>query len=392
MIAESDSSSNSQVPMVSAFDKANSLELGKHEELPEIEPPGCLELALPKLAFPVAILAGCGITASTTYALVRHVQHLISSVTVNADPLVWMQEARTNAYDACYFGCDDCGDHNWAYNACARTAKANVTGVLCDGNRMWNFKDRYPLECLHAVGEFYKADALHKLKKSNKNLLALIILTVLAGILGAWVILKYLRIAAVQYEEKAFEARSKARRWPQQTDMSSSKKQSISSKRGRPGCFNRITLFFVAFVVLFGKTGAYSCAGHGTTVDNYFVNSNRTIFGVVHGWLSDCYEYDCNCYLTCSGGTVDNPSRDCTTTCSTCVGTKHEPPYYVNKTIESIERCGFLMTDAVEGDVNLRVPNALIERDLWVRISVNKFNVTDVTDPSIQCLHDIATA
>ena len=54
-----------------------------------------------------------------------------------------------------------------------------------------------------------------------------------------------------------------------------------------------------------------------------------------------------------------------------------------------VESCGFKSVDAVEGDVNLRVANALIERNWWVKISVNTYNLTDETDLSVVCLHAI---
>src|ERR1700761_1364455 len=103
---------------------------------------------LSRISFPVAILGGCAITAGTTYALVHWVQHLIATAAVNSDPGFWVQEARTMAYEACYNGCNNCSDASYAYKGCAMTAKANLTGVICDGNIMWNWEDRYPDVCL----------------------------------------------------------------------------------------------------------------------------------------------------------------------------------------------------------------------------------------------------
>jgi len=90
---------------------------------------------------------------------------------VSSDPKVWMDQARTHAYEACYIGCHNCDDPRFAAAACARTAQAvNVSGVFtCDGSRMWNWKDRYPLACLQAVGEFYKVEALAALKQTYRN-------------------------------------------------------------------------------------------------------------------------------------------------------------------------------------------------------------------------------
>src|SRR3569833_705910 len=116
-----------------------------------------LDHILPKLDIPAAILVAAAITAGTTYALVRRVQHLIATATVSSDPEVWLQAARTQAYDSCYLGCSDCDDTTSAWNACARTAAANVTGTICDTNRKRNRRDRYPVVWLRAVGELYKA-------------------------------------------------------------------------------------------------------------------------------------------------------------------------------------------------------------------------------------------
>ena len=351
----------------------------------------CFDSILPSLALPAAIVAGCAITAGTTYALVRHVQHLIAHAKVDSNPATWMQQARTRAYDACYQGCNDCGDVNWAYNACAMTAKANVTGMTCDGNKMWNWEYRYPIECLQAVGEFYKAMALKKLKQSYRNQLAVTILTILAGILGAILVFNVWRSLTKRCKARADDAREKARVWPQKVAYSYAEKQSPSSKgRNRRG-FSRIAVLFTSFAALLGKTGAYPCAGYGSVVDQYFINSNNTLFGVVHGWISDCYDYTCDCTTSCSGGDPTTGSSSCSTTCSTCVGVDEAPSYYVNRTLPKVQACGFKLVDAVEGDVNLRVANALIEKNLWVKISVNTYNISGETDPSIACLHDIGT-
>jgi hypothetical protein len=354
---------------------------------------------LPRLALPAAVLSGCALTAGTTYALVRHVQHLIANAKVEENPARWMQEARTNAYDACYFGCNDCGDINWAYNACAMTAKANVTGITCDGNKIWNWEKRYPIECLQAVGEFYKAMALKRLKQSYRNQLAVIILTVLAGLVAFVLVLKIWKKMTWRCKMKADKAREEARVWPQARVWSEKKSYSAPEKglssakrtKGRRG-FGRVMLIFTSFAALFGKTHAYPCTGYSHVADQYFVNANNTIFGVVHGWVSDCYDYICDCSTTCSGGDGSAGSfSSCTTTCSTCTAIDKSPSDYVMYTLPKIKRCGFKLVDAVEGDVNLRIANALIEKDLWVKVSVNAYNASGETDPSIFCLHGIAT-
>jgi hypothetical protein len=338
-----------------------------------------------KVTFPASILVGCGITAGTTYALVRWVQHLIATAKVNAEPVVWMQEARTKAYDACYYGCSDCSDTWWAYNACNMTSRAIVPGMTCDGNKMWNWKERYPLECLHAVGEFYKADALKRLKKSYRNRLAIIILTILAGFIGAVIVYMLWKKAATSLKEKARIARENSLVWPtKKYPLPDVDEKASPTPRG--GRFNRKLVFLGGLAALSSsKANAYACTGYDNKVNKYFINTNKTMFGVVHGYLADCYDYTCNCFTTCSGGSM--PS--CTTSCSICTQVATGTASYVKRVMPKVESCGFTVVDAVEGDVNFRVASALIEKNWWVKISVNTYNLTDETDPSVMCLHAI---
>ena len=101
-----------------------------------------LKSLAPRLRLPLAIVVGSAITAGTTYALVKHVQHLIANAQVSSDPAVWIQKARDDGYGACYNGCDDCHDVSFAYDACEKTARAIVPGINCNGTSMWNCKCR----------------------------------------------------------------------------------------------------------------------------------------------------------------------------------------------------------------------------------------------------------
>jgi hypothetical protein len=286
-----------------------------------------------------------------------------------------MQIARTEAYDACYYGCNDCDDTNWAYNACKVTARANVTGVICDGNLMWNWAARYPTECLKAVGEFYKAEALSKLKQTYRNQLAVIILTVLSGIIGAVITYKIWSCTAARYQ-----ARARPR-------PSNGPFRIRGGGRSAGHSAGRIALITTAFTSIVSSSRAYPYTGYGPIADQYFINANKTLYGVVHGWFSNCYYYTCGCTTSYSGG---NDGRGYSTTCSTCTASDTAPIEYVNATLGHVKACGFELVDAVDGDVNMRVANPLIEKKWWVKISVNEFNLTNVTDPSIFCLHDFA--
>ena len=99
-----------------------------------------LESLAPKLRLSHALLLGSAITAGTTYALVKHVQHLIANAQVSSDPAVWIQKARDDGYGACCNGCDDCHDVSFAYNACEKTSRAIVPGINCNGTSKWNCK------------------------------------------------------------------------------------------------------------------------------------------------------------------------------------------------------------------------------------------------------------
>lgn len=352
----------------------------------------CFESLLPKLRLPVAVLTGAIITAFTTFALVRHVQHEIANAKVSPDPRKWMQIARTEAYDACYYGCNDCGRTDWAYNACKMTARANVTGVICDGNLMWNWAARYPTECLEAVGELYKAEALRKLKQTYRNQLALIILTVLAGIIGAVITCKIWSCTAARCQARPRSRPSSGPSRYQAADNEPSPPPHFPPRmRGGAGrSAGRIALITTAFASIVSRSRAYPCTGHGPIADQYFINANKTLYGVVHGWLSDCYDYTCGCTTFCWGMGGDSCGRSCSTTCSTCTASNTAPIKYVNAILGHVKACGFELMDVVDGGVNMRVANPLIEKKWWVKISVNKFNLTDVTDPSIFCLHDFA--
>jgi hypothetical protein len=158
--------------------------------------------------------------------------------------------------------------------------------------------------------------------------------------------------------------------------------------RGASRSAGHIALITAVFASIVSRSRAYPCTGYNPIADRYFINANKTLYGVVHGWFSGCYDYTCNCALSCWSMGSSPPM--CTTTCSTCTASYAAPMEYVNAAFGHVKACGFESVDAVDGEVNMRVANPLIEKNWWVKISVNKFNLTDVTDPSIFCLHDFA--
>ena len=319
-------------------------------------PPRPVYRWLPSAAkYGAAFLVGGGIIAGTTYALVRYVQHAIATAQVSSDPQVWVNAAKTRAYDPCYNGCDDCDDVNFAYKACAKTASVTVPGIICNANSMWNWAERYPQECLQAVGEIYRAEALGHAMQHARNRLALVILTVAAGLVGGIVTYVLIGWAASRWERRS------------------------------PG---KVVMFGAMLGLGVGSTSGYPCTGYGKDDAQYFINANQTLYGTVHGWVSDCYDYSYACGQSCTG-----PSSIGGTTCTPtyCTGTSFdEPPsYYVGAAMGRVQNCGFEPISTLPGNTSIRIANALIERNLWVKVSVNQLNLTQVTDPSIVCLHEL---
>ena len=177
-----------------------------------------------------------------------------------------------------------------------------------------------------------------------------------------------------------------------------------SPDASKPKRRNLLFRFGVFLLTPFCPSLAFPCTGYGDSVTKYFVNPNRTIFGAVHGWLSDCYTYTV-CTPVCSqscrsgscgvGGIFGTGGSCCTTSCydpcTTYTWYDKAPAEYVVRILPNITACGFALADAVEGDVNLRVANAGIEENWWVKISVNAYNITKATetDRQIWCLHDL---
>ena len=301
-----------------------------------------------------AFLVGSAITAGTTYAVVRSVQHAIATAQVSSDPQVWINAAKTRAYNACYNGCDDCDDVDFAYNACAKTASVTVPGIVCNASSMWNWAEKYPQECLRALGEIYRAEALRHAKQHARNRLALIILTVAAGLVGG----------IITYVLVGWAASRRERRSPRKVVM-------VGAMLG----------------LGVGSTRGFPCMG-GKDNDQYFVNADQTLYGTVHGWVSGCSHYTYPCGESCTGwSSISGPT--CTTDYCTGISVDEVPSYYVSAAMKRVQQCGFEPVSKLPGNASIRIANALIERNLWVKVSVNQLNLTQVTDPSIVCLHEL---
>ncbi|KFY38623.1 hypothetical protein V494_04287 [Pseudogymnoascus sp. VKM F-4513 (FW-928)] len=337
------------------------------------------------LAIFLAILIGCAITAGTTYALVRDTQRDIAnsrSALSPRDRTFWMHVARRK-YDACYYGCHDCSNPSHAYDACAETAKINITKVICDGNVMWNWKHRYPVQCLGEMADICKRDMFKESRRNHLKRLGWLVFTILAGIVGGltvYFILKcFISAHRRRKDRKARQARAgsfQARSYdepppPPPTSWENGATESKNQPQPPPKTSKkwlRRVLFFGTMTALPNQAAAYPCTGYDYNFNQYFVDANRTTFGVVHGWLSNCYRYGRRTH------------------------TDVTPREFVSYIVPRVTDCGFELADAVEGNTNLRIANALIEKEWWVKISVNEYNSTSTreTDQSIQCLHDIS--
>ncbi len=202
----------------------------------------------------------------------------MATAAVEPDPIVWAQKACTEAYEPCYKGCSDCSDPSYAWTACSRTAAVKAAGTLCDANSMWNWGEeaKYPAPCLAALGEQYRNDALEALRRSYHDQLAIIMLTVLAGLVGGFVTYVLWR-----------RATERCIRRPPAAEETSDQR-----RRRRRRCRGSLrTLLPASLLALFPRTArAYACTGQDAAAERYFVNANRTLAVRVHGWFSDCQE------------------------------------------------------------------------------------------------------
>lgn len=383
-----------------------------HEPKPLGPAPPRRHPSLGRLALPLAILVGLGIAAGATYAVVAHVQRLLANASVGGTMAEWKALARTEVYDACYEGCTSCDDPSFAYNACQVTARAVAAGkgVNCDAGRMWNWavQDRYPDACLAAVAVILMGNELEAMKNSYRGQLGLIAVTVLGGLLGAVATYKLWRMATMSKSE--IEYARAARGWSVFKPKTWGKARASSEEKGEKSSRSSVSVssgskrgknkkVAAVFLGLFSSRGAaYACVGRDAAWSQFFSSPSGAITGVVHGWFSECKErQDCvrkcrNSCTTSSSGTK-TCSDKCTNDCHTVIFTTRNPKNYVDDVLPKVRACGFKTVDTLGGSVvTTRVANANIERNLWVRVSVNGLNVTKSTetDASVRCLHDMA--
>lgn len=361
--------------------------------------------ALPNIGLILSLLVGAGITAGTTYALALRVEHQVNNARVDSDPQVWMQKAR-NVYDRCYNGCGDVDDSRCTWDNCEQTRSislvTNETTVgSCDANKMWNWAApaRYPDPCLRGLGEQIRHNALEELKGGLRAQWAIIILTLLGGLLGGLLVWKLWKKMMAKWrrraQQKLAQRQNEARRHFGH-QHAASRRAGTARKGARVG---RARTVFTAGLALLGMSkGAaagdtYSCQGLAPKHELFFTNANGTIHGFVHGWLSKCRtEEKCTNlpYYSCTSPTGCYVTW--TSSCSSEVVVDKTPEYFVWEAFQAFYRCGFHVTSTPSPDSRrMRVAHPGIEKNLWVQISVNGFNVTSKTetDEEILCLHEI---
>ncbi|KAK0617501.1 hypothetical protein B0T14DRAFT_271018 [Immersiella caudata] len=362
---------------------------------------------LSKLALPIALLVGAGLAGGTTYAVIARVQHLLATAAVDGDLEHWKRKAHYDVYDACYNGCTSCDDPNFAFNACKTTAQAIVKGVNCDGNLMWNWRveHRYPDACLSAVAVILMGEALERLKQSYRRQYGLIALTVVAGLVAGLLVYKLVRYATMtpsQRRAKHSDLGQSAKKFGKSAAKAAAKGAARSRRSGGGGGGSSKKIFGALLGLLAAPRGAkavtlYPCTGLDPAWYQFFASPDGAIAGVVHGWFSECRDRR-DCHKTCKNVCTTNSSgtrtcKDkCTDSCKTVVVTERPPKVFVERMMPKVRACGFQMRDAPDGkQLATRIGNAGIEKNYWVRISVNGLNVTkaDQTDKMVMCLHGI---
>ena len=409
---------------------SNKIEAGDDDTAPvsEQELPTDKPSFLSRLALPLGLLIGSGIIAGTTYAVVARVNNLIAHAAVDGDIEKWKQTARTGTYDSCYLGCNGCDDPNFAWSACELTARADVKGVICDGNKMWNWAaaDRYPESCLAAVAQLLMGEELERIKQGYRTQLALITLTVLGGILGgviAYFLWRRLTMSKRQRKGPKSSSRSllRPKTWkqtktkhtkpheqhPTTTSRRSSSSSSSSSSSARSSAASasrsptRLSTILTASVVSLAASGtaAYPCTGYSPAQTTYFTSANATISGSVRGWISDCQDRKVctqqQCTTSCSTGKDGKQTctKKCTEQCRTVTDVMRSAGSYVDAVLPRVRACGFEVVQVLQGgwgDME-RVGNARLEKDWWVTVEVSGFNVTkkEETDDGVWCLWGI---
>ncbi|OIW35675.1 hypothetical protein CONLIGDRAFT_627727 [Coniochaeta ligniaria NRRL 30616] len=319
---------------------------------------------------PIPFLCGLFACTSLTLAWVLYVNHLVNTATVPGDKWHWSERACHEAYGICYNGCNDCIDVSKIEDACAITAAAQSA---CDARRMWFWADRYPTDCLQAVGSLLEEKDLKRKRFKLRFLYILGLFTAAAGYAAYG--------AADRFVEWRKRQERRARYWLRDDSGTS---QSAPLLRA-----TTISTALISTLLYASAVEAYACTDWHAVHNQPFVSvTDPTLFGNIHGWLSDCYTESYPCGETCDSD--KKGSTTCTTAWCNRERPDASPADFVRAAAKMVgTRCGFEMVDVVPGIVDKRIANPRIEGSLWVKISVNRFNGSDGLDGQVLCLSDV---
>ncbi|KAK1831987.1 hypothetical protein QBC39DRAFT_349888 [Podospora conica] len=255
---------------------------------------------------------------------------------------------------------------------------------------MWNWRGeaRYPVQCLVAVGEVLKREAVRAGRGYRRLYWILVGIAAGAGAVGCGGFVLWRRLTMAEEEREE--------RQPLAMEMGEvSRKRSGGGRKKKAGA---------VVLGLFGSRAAaaaagYACVGKDPAHDQFFALAapEGLISGVVHGWFSECVdEKDCRnvCDNKCTGtGTGRKCKQKCKKKCDTTTKVVKRPREFVDRVMPKVQACGFKAVGVLKSgvDVGTRVANSGLEKRHWVRISVSGLNVTreTETDRPVRCLHAI---
>ena len=251
--------------------------------------------------------------------------------------------------------------------------KLSSSNIVCDASKIWFWAERYPIPCLEAVGQIYKADALWWTKFWLRALYIFVPLFVLLAFLATFFAIEWVRGIGLRKCRPSVTVQS-------------------DDTRIRAPLLQHVAVAVLVLAFLSTPAVAYPCPNYYPPYDRPFANVNGTLYGVIHGWLSDCYTETYTCGKSCTTSPADGQ-----VTCSP-ISCTHSQPFmlpadFVDRAAWRVEKCGFRLVDAVLGVVDKRVPNPRIDGVLWVKIAVSAFNSTDadgeILDEGVRCLYEM---
>jgi hypothetical protein len=309
------------------------------------------------------------------------VTRFVNSIHVDFDPIHWSHMARVQVYDLCYDGCSDCLDVSDITRACRKTALTQADQIDCDASKRWWWADeaaKYPKECLLVIGESLRSDQENTQKFWWRMLYLVSVLSIPLGF-----IVFLAANEAIEYFHRRRDNNTPA------TEPPTPQRPVGKAHHGARNIDSRTPLLAAAVIALALPTQVqgYACITHPAH-NQLFSNPSRDIHGVIHGWLSNCFDDSYSCGESCSTSPTSG-QRSCDTNWCHRAETDRTPRDYVNDVVPFVQRCGFKMVDYIPVIVDKRIPNSNIEERLKVKVSVSRFNGSDGVDEGVQCLYQM---